>query len=197
MFIFHMSVMGYVVNSLAYNIRNAWSGFWNRDKVMIQDIRRYYKEDGKVMQEDVTEEATDLIDRYGSVNIGEGTEWIELRYTLNGHKYRIVSDDVLRYPSTYYPRNPKHQRNCEDDDCPAFKYFMAGDVDTGEDYTDRFLKFAGPFRDFFGRSEIPIQWFFPNRDFLKYPAHVILVTGSKEVSVIKDKYHPTSMLPSL
>ena len=190
MFLFQAAVFAYMVNAVKYKVKSTWEGYWNRDKVIVQDIRRYYHDEhdlhDDLRDEDITDHVMDLLQTHGTVQVGKDTDWVELRYVLNGNKYRVVTNTLLRLPNASTPG--------VDDD----KYFMATDMETGEDYTERFLKFAGPFKDFHGLKEIPIRWLFPNRDLETHPVNALLVIRST-VYTMKDKLvlHDGAFFPSI
>lgn len=139
-----------------HGAKKTWSSYMYRNMVVITKATEYH-DDGEA-QIDVTEGYKHHFRFNQRIEVPNKASWVEVRYELNGKKYRIVHDKQICLPYTMgsYLR----------------QIVKAVVLDTGEDVTERIQKFAGPNGDFHGVEDLPMRWVFPNRDDDDIPGEV-------------------------
>lgn len=105
------------------------------------------------------------------VDVPDYVDRVEVRYRINGKKFRLVTDATANIPySIGFPRSD------------LFAFVM----ETGEDVTDRVKKYMGPWGDAHGMQKIPLAWFYPSHEEDDLPETVCIRTGNSLQKVTED-----------
>lgn len=116
------------------------------------DSATLYREDVsgnevRVHKKDITQAVKDHFQKHQVLDVPITESKIEIRYSLNRNKYRMFSSARLQRPYTF--GIPK-------------RTIKAIDIENGDDYSDRFAKYAGPWVDFHGHKFVKLCDIFPS-----------------------------------
>lgn len=149
MFTFTLVCMKMIWDTAMHVGSEVYQTFLHYNQVVIDSATVFRETKGKVSttKRDITWHVKKHLESSSFFDVPLEDVKIEIRYRLNGKKYRMYSSARLQLPYTYgMPR----------------KFVRAIDVDTGDDYSERIAKYAGPWFDFHGQKYIYLSDLFPS-----------------------------------
>jgi hypothetical protein len=158
MFAFSLLCLKLISDTVVYTAKEMYQSYTNYNKVVIESAYSFHEEgEQRLHKEDITKEVIEHFQGECQMMVPEDVSILEVRYRLNGKKYRIIDRVRIRLPYTMQ--------------LPTISV-KATDVNTGHDYSERFAKYAGPWGDFHGVVQVSLEDFFPSWSWDEIPKEI-------------------------
>lgn len=136
-----------ISDTVVYTAKEMYQSYTNYNKAVIESAYSFHNQGNRLSKEDVTETVIEHFQGDCRMLVPEDVVYMEVRYRLNGKKYRIIDRVRIQLPYTLQ--------------LPVISVKATG-VENGHDYSERFAKYIGPWGDCHGLEQMCLQEFFPS-----------------------------------